>query len=342
MANKRLRLKDDELEIIQEFRRIKDESIKQGIPIEDVKHGWIKSDRSSLFFKNPKFKDQTTQQFQKLKESLISQFKDYAPNYPTQKRTKSKDGHLLVISPTDIHIGKLCSSFETGEDYNQQIAVKRVKDGVNGILQESSGWDIEKILLIIGNDILHTDTPSKTTKGTLQETDGNWYDNFLTGVRLYVDLVNQLKAVAPVHVLHAPSNHDYQSGFFLAQLIEAHFNQCKDVTFDCSIAHRKYFSWHDNLFGATHGDGAKTADLPMLMAHESKDWTKCKHRYIFTGHLHHRIQRDHFSVCIITTRSPSSTDSWHHIKGYQHAPKAIEAFIFHKKQGQKASLVHLF
>ncbi len=89
MANKRLRLKDDELEIIQEFRRIKDESIKQGIPIEDVKHGWIKSDRSSLFFKNPKFKDQTTQQFEKLKESLISQFKDYAPNYPTQKRTKS-------------------------------------------------------------------------------------------------------------------------------------------------------------------------------------------------------------------------------------------------------------
>ena len=116
-----------------------------------------------------------------------------------------------------MHIGKLCTSFETGEDYNQQIAVKRVKDGVNGILDSSSGWNIDNILFVIGNDILHTDTPRRTTtSGTPQDTDGMWYENFLTGVRLYVDIINTLKQVADVHVQYNPSNHDYTNGFFLA------------------------------------------------------------------------------------------------------------------------------
>jgi hypothetical protein len=39
------------------------------------------------------------------------------------KRVENKDSYLLVIDPADIHIGKLCSSFESGESYNNQIAL---------------------------------------------------------------------------------------------------------------------------------------------------------------------------------------------------------------------------
>ncbi len=87
---------------------------------------------------------------------------------------------MLVIDPADIHIGKLASSFETGEDYDSQIAVKRVKKGVKGILEKSNGFNIDKILFVGGNDILHIDTPKRvTTAGTPQDTHGMWYDNFL-------------------------------------------------------------------------------------------------------------------------------------------------------------------
>ena len=86
---------------------------------------------------------------------------------------------LLVIDPADIHVGKLASSFETGEDYNTQIAVQRVREGVDGILHKASGFNIEKIVFVAGNDILHIDTPKRTTtSGTPQDTDGMWYDNF--------------------------------------------------------------------------------------------------------------------------------------------------------------------
>jgi len=342
-GNKRVRLKQDEEKLINDYRRIKDEATKQGVPIEDIKHGWLKSDKSSLFFTNPNYKDEEQKEVEAFRDALLKDFSKFSPKYTKVKRKPSSDGHLMVISPADVHIGKLCTAFETGEEYNQQIAVKRVMEGVQGLLDSASGWNLDRIHLIIGNDILHTDTPRRTTTSlTPQDTDGMWYENFLNGVRLYVDVINTLKQVADVHVSYNPSNHDYTNGFFLAQLIETHFRLDKNVTFDVSISHRKYYAYGENLIGSTHGDGAKIQDLPLLMAHESKHWTECKHRYIYTHHLHHKTSKDVMSVCVETLRSPSGTDSWHHRNGYQHAPKAIEAFIHHKKNGQIARLTHLF
>jgi len=339
----RKRLTQEEADLICEYRRIKKESEAANLNFEDVKHGWIKTDTSSLFFKNPDYKDETQKEIEAFRTALLKDFSKFSPEYVEVKRTKSKDAHLLAISPADVHIGKLCSAFETGEEYNQQIAVQRVKNGVIGILNESSGWNIDKILLIVGNDILHTDTPRRTTtSGTPQDTDGMWYENFLTGVRLYVDVINTLKQVANVHVQFNPSNHDYTNGFFLAQLIETHFRLDKQVTFDVSISHRKYYAYGLNLIGSTHGDGAKVQDLPLLMAHESDKWQECKHRYIYTHHLHHKTSKDVMSVCVEALRSPSGTDSWHAKNGFMHAPKAIEGFVHHKRNGQVARLTHLF
>ena len=341
--NRRYRLNKEEEQALLQYRAIKNQAEENGLNHEDVKHGWLKTDNASLFFTNPDYKNETQKEFENLREKLLQEFSKFSPKYPKVKREKSKDSHLLVIDPADVHIGKLCSSFETGCDYNQQIAVQRVWEGVQGILNKSRGYNFDKILFVIGNDILHTDTPKRTTtSGTPQDTDGMWYENFLTGVRLYVDMINILCQVADVHVVYNPSNHDYTNGFFLAQLIETHFRLCDNVTFDVSISHRKYFKYGSNLIGTTHGDGAKFNDLPLLMAHESKHWTDCKHRYIYTHHLHHKVSKDIMSVCIEALRSPSGTDSWHHRNGYQHSPKAIEGYIHHKEFGQIARLTHLF
>jgi hypothetical protein len=55
----------------------------------------------------------------------------------------------------------LCEAFETGEDYDTNIAVKRVLEGVQGIIDKSQGYNIDKILFIGGNDILHIDSPQE-------------------------------------------------------------------------------------------------------------------------------------------------------------------------------------
>ena len=59
----------------------------------------------------------------KVRDSLIEEMKSYAPKYPKIKYKAAEESHCLVFDPADIHIGKIASSFETGEDYNSQIAV---------------------------------------------------------------------------------------------------------------------------------------------------------------------------------------------------------------------------
>ena len=310
----------------------------QGIAVSDVSHYWHKGKSFSIFSKAPK------KTYEDVRDEVIADMQAHAPKYPKIKRKKVKDGHLLVIDPADIHIGKLATAFETGDDYNADIAVKRVMEGVHGIINHSSSWNIDKVLLVIGNDILHVDTPKNTTtSGTTQDTSMMWYDAFLEAKGLYVEVIETLLSLADVHVVYNPSNHDYQSGFFLADSIASWFSRSKNITFDISIAHRKYFQYGKNIIGTTHGDGAKTSDLPLLMAQETagKGWD-CPHRYVYTHHLHHKVAKDYGSVCVEALRSPSGTDSWHHRNGYQHAPKAVEGFIHSKEHGQIVRITHLF
>jgi hypothetical protein len=268
------------------------------------------------------------------------------PNKPStivRQRPVDNETYLLVVDPADCHIGKLSMSFETGEDYNNQIAVKRVKEGVDGIIEKTKGFNIDKVLFIGGNDILHIDTPKRTTtSGTPQDTDGMWYNNFLIAKELYIDVLTRLIQVADVHFVFNPSNHDFTHGFFLANVIETYFKDCKNITFDCDIKHRKYFRYYDNLIGTSHGDGAKTQDLPLLMAQESPEWSSTKHRYIYTHHVHHKTSKDFIGVTVESMRSPSSADGWHSRNGYQHSPKAIEGFLHSKNHGQIARIVHVF
>ena len=335
----RPRLNEEEYALITKHRALQKECDLQGIPMDDVNHYWYKGKHFSLHVKN---KGVTPEE---LRDDIIKAMNEHSPTYHKIKRKKQSNGHLLVIDPADIHIGKLCSSFETGEEYDSQIAVQRVKEGVIGIINKADGFNIDKILFVGGNDILHIDTPKRTTtSGTSQDTDGMWYENFMIAKKLYVNILEMLISVADVHFVYNPSNHDYMSGFMLSDSIQSWFRKCKNITFDCGIAHRKGFKYGSNLIGTTHGDGAKIPDLPLIMANEfPKEWAETKHRYIYTHHVHHKTSKDFHGITVESLRSPSGTDSWHHRNGYRiGGVKAIEGFIHSKNHGQVARLTHIF
>jgi hypothetical protein len=354
MSKFRPRITEEEWQILQLFRAEKAAKVFNGVKeITDnldidnttVKHLWVKNKTASLFVKNPNFIAENQAQQTDFKAELIKDLKQYSPKFPKLERIENKDSYLLVLDPADIHIGKLCSAFESGETYNNQVAVQRVLEGVKGILQKVSSFNIDKILFIGGNDILHIDNPNRTTtSGTSQDTDGMWFDNFLIAKQLYVDVLELLIGVADVHFTFNPSNHDYTNGFFLAQVIETYFKNCENITFDCSIAHRKYYIYGSNLIGTTHGDSGKAADLGLLMANESKEkWAETKHRYFYTHHVHHKTSKDYIGLTVESLRSPSGTDSWHHKNGYGiGGVKAVEAFLHCKFNGQIARITHIF
>ena len=294
-------------------------------------------------------KEKQRLQENELLEKIKDLIEDHNPYYPPIDKNKNAD-NLLVINPADIHIGKYANKKETGEEYNSEIAFKRVLEGIEGLIDKAKGFTIERVLFCVGNDILHVDNVyNTTTKGTRQDVDGKFWEHFELALDLYVKCVERLRLIAPVDVLHSMSNHDYQSGFHLAHSLQSWFRSAKDVTFDISVAHRKYYKYGKNLIGLEHGDAAKFDKLPLLMAQERpKMWSETLYRYWYLHHIHHKIKhkwldsKDFIGVSVEYMRSPSGADSWHSRKGYCGVHKAVEGFIHQKESGQVARIVHYF
>ena len=322
-----------------------------GINPNDVNQYWYKGKNYSISVKQ----DKEISQLQRIANDLLIEIELLAPELPTIKRTTKKEPVCFVISPSDIHIGKL------GYDYDYKVAKKRFYEALEGLIQKALLFEVDNIILVGGNDVLHIDNERRTTtKGTPQDTQGTWCSSFSFAFELYVNAITRLREIANVHYVHCMSNHDYKLGWTFSKALEAYFNNCDDITFDCSEKHRKYVQYGSSLIGFSHGDGARDSDLVDLMKREAKaTWSKCKFGYWILGHLHHSIKKqnkktvgkeygdvmvikpspnDYDSVNIHYCRSISGTDTWHEIKGYCGNHKGMDGFIFHKSQGQIAQL----
>ncbi len=360
LKGKRLRLSAEEVELINESRGVDVENINGNTALELhlKERGINKEDVVSVkHWQNMggelRFSIVTKQEYGLDEEQILDKIKslieDYSPTYKKIDRDFNND-HLLVINPADIHIGKYAKELETGNGYDCETAVERVLEGIQGLLEKSAGFGIEKVLFCIGNDILHIDNVyNQTTAGTRQDVDGKWWEHFEVALMLYVKCIEMLRHIAPVDVLHSMSNHDYQSGFHLAHALKSWFRKDDDVDFDISVAHRKYYQYGSNLIGLEHGDGAKMVNLPLLMAQEQpKMWADTKYRYFYLHHLHHKVKhkwldaKDYVGVTVEYLRSPSGTDSWHSRKGFTGVPKAVEGFLHEKNSGQVARITHYF
>jgi hypothetical protein len=358
---KRLRLSEEEVELIYENRAESTTNTngntaldinlaERGIDKKDVvsvKH-WQSA--SGEFRFSIVTKEDITANETDILKTVSSFIENHSPHYPSIKRKIKLNNHLLVINPADIHIGKYANHLETGDGYNVEIACERVLEGLQGLINKSKGFEVDRVLFCVGNDILHIDNVyNTTTAGTNQDVDGKWWEHFEIALALYVKCVEILREIAPVDVIHSMSNHDYQSGFHLAHALKSWFRNDSEVTFDISVAHRKYYKYGKNLIGLEHGDGAKMANLPLTMAQERPLlWSETTHRYWYLHHLHHKVKhkwldaKDFIGVTVEYMRSPSGTDSWHSRKGYVGVPRAVEGFLHQKDSGQVARLVHYF
>ena len=341
-------LNEEEIKKVYAFRGYDEalilECIEQGISPDKVKRYWHKSEHFSLDVREEKETKEDTFQ-----EDFIERLKQYAPSYPKIKRGKSKDGHLLVIDIADLHINKYAEAYLTGSDYNSKIAVERAVEGTKGLIQKASGFNIDKVLFVIGNDVLNTDNLLKqTTKGTPQDTDLNWFTAFNIALDCYVKCIELCAAVADVDVIHCPSNHDFMSGCFLAKAVETWFRKSNNIKVDPSPKYRKYYQYHSNMIELEHGDKGKMLNLPLVMAQEEpKMWSETKFRYGYLHHVHHqdktqfKSSKDYIGVNVTYLRSPSSADLWHYENQYINLV-AVEAFLHSKEQGRVSHLTHYF
>lgn len=281
--------------------------------------------------------------------------------------------NLLVIDVADLHVGKLASEVETGTGYSSKIAVSRMASGVEALIRKAEPHGIDRVLFVTGNDVMHVDNRTGTTSGTMQDTDGSLFDMFRAASDGVTAAIAMASEIAPVDMLHCPSNHDYYMGWACMQAVAAKFDKHKYVNatpYNMSERHRKYYGYGHNGFMFTHGDGAKEEMLYGLFMSEARDLvSKTRWLYSINHHLHHKIaknrggkrpelsEKDGIAITmhgkhlartdddgllkVEHVRSPSAADSWHHRKGYV-SRQAVECFMHNEIDGQTARFTEWF
>lgn len=98
----RIRLSQEEHDLIQELRGIQNASSDAELDIKNVKHGWIKNAKSSLFFTNPEWE---TQDFDPESINWEGILKDIDIKIPKHNSSNKFTGEFDRIVYTDTHIG---------------------------------------------------------------------------------------------------------------------------------------------------------------------------------------------------------------------------------------------
>lgn len=231
------------------------------------------------------------------------------------------EGHTVVVGASDWHVGKRCA----GGDHTLADQVAWLEQHAREVIDRAgSAWGSpERVVLVVGNDLVHSDTISMTTTaGTPQgaQSVGSTRMAARRALELMATLAQGLASYAPVDVRVCPGNHDRLVSSMIGFALEQRFHASDRVTVHVppDDADRTVFAVGRCPVLLTHGDQEKHGDLPLILARELPEGTDLGLGLILHGHLHRNAlkEEDHAGVARVCFRSPAMADDWHRHKGY--------------------------
>lgn len=250
--------------------------------------------------------------------------------YRTSTRT---EGGLLILPISDLHFNLRSTVFETGNEYNCEIAEKLFFSVISDVINRTKYKLFEKIIFTIGGDGLNSDNlTGTTTKGTPQSNEVGYFEMMQKMYTMTIQAIDLLKEIAPVEVVLINGNHDRVSGNFLANFIDAWYRNDPNVVVDVSPLPRKYYVFGKTLFCFAHDADIKR--LPALIPDECRElWSKIDTTEVFLQHLHKEavlFESDNMRVQRLPTISAKS--EWANSMGYN-SKRQCKSFIFDKELG---------
>jgi hypothetical protein len=254
----------------------------------------------------------------------------------TIAKVKTPTGLVLELALSDHHFGKLAWPSETdGRPYDVKIAEATFMRALEQLIERSKGYVYEQVLLIVGNDIFHSnDQAGNTANGTRLDTEGRFQKTYWTVRKMLCNAIERLKQIAPVKVMVIVGNHDKLSAWTLGDSIDCWFHADPKVSVDNAPTYRKYFEFGKVLLMFTHGDLGRREDFPLLMATErSEAFGRTKFREVHTGHLHTTKTQEWHGVRVRILPALCPQDAWHHENAYTGAQRVAEAYVWSPEEG---------
>jgi len=270
--------------------------------------------------------------------TLRGAFEEYTRPGPPSPPPVDADSSLATIFPvSDAHFGLYAHAAEAGEDYDLKIA-----DSTNRAafarLMASTPPSGQAVILGLG-DLLHGDDSTNRTpqSGHTLDVDTR-YGKVLQVAILYlihaVDLA--LSRHARVIVRNLAGNHDPHASLAVTMALWAWYRSEPRVTVDTDPSYFWWWRFGSTLLGATHGDQAKMAQLPLVMAASRPvDWGQTKHRLVLTGHVHHKSAIETGGVIVESFQSTAARDAWHSAAGFR-SGRSMTSITLHHERGEIA------
>lgn len=268
-------------------------------------------------------------------ERVRAIFEGLAPAAPVPAPTYNDIDLLTVYPIADAHIGMRAWSKETGESYDTDIAVGRLRSWI-GQLVASSPRSHEAIILDVG-DTTHMDDGTNQTPASkhILDVDGRFFRTLEMTIAALADATElALAKHERVHIVIIAGNHNPHSYMAILFALAERYRENPRVTVRKDPREFWAYQFGDCLLSAHHGDKAKPERLVMFLADEyAEEWGATKHRFLWTGHLHHHRSADIGGVKWEQLRAMTARDAYAYTHAYS-ARAQLQAITLHRTAGE--------
>jgi len=291
-----------------------------------VRGGWLKTKHASVQFTMPRAEAIGVEDSA---ERIRMALADIPPPEPIEAPTGAVEGLLTLYPMPDIHAG-LRTDAQTLEGTVERL-VGGMRDCVSRSPKSATG-----VVLVLGDMLHHNDNENATPASkhaldvlaTIEET----AQAMIAGLARCIEIALLHHPRVIVSVLRG--NHDRDAYLIvLYSLAERYRNHQRiDVQRDEGeffvIQHGKC------LLAAHHGDKAKPERLVMALADEFPQlWGETRHRFYYTGHLHHHKSADIGGVQWEQLRAVTKRDRYAKDNAYT-ARSQMQAITFDEEVGE--------
>ena len=272
-----------------------------------------------------------------IREAVAALMNDVPRIDPRPYPENIASGLCNVITLTDVHVGAYAWGKETGADWDLNIAERDVTGAVRHLLEAcpQAGTCVVAQL----GDFLHQDGLAAVTptSGHNLDSDSRFSKVVHVAIRILRTAIDMaLERHARVVVLMAEGNHDLASSVWLRHMFSLLYEREPRVSvIDSELPY--YCHQHGStMLGWHHGHMKKLDALPLLFAAQFPTvWGATTKRYVHTGHLHHKHEKEHSGVTVIQHPTIAARDAYAARGGWV-ADREMTAITYSDKFGQVA------
>jgi hypothetical protein len=306
-----------------------------GLSGAEAKAGWIVNvdpetgSRQSTYWRAPESDTES------IIDQMRSAFEGITPAVIIPAPEYSNADLLSVYPIPDAHVGLQSWGKETGEDYDTEKATDRIKSWVAQCV--ASAPPSETAIILGVGDLTHADDQTNQTPRSKHQLDVDTR-HFKTLDMTIAAMAAAIETAAVKHrrviVRILPGNHDTTT--YMAVLFALAERYRDNARIEVQKIPGEFFAHQFGkvLIAAHHGDKAKAERLVLFMADQFPTmWGETRHRFLYTGHLHHLKSQDIGGVQHEQLRAITARDAYAVAHGYT-ARAQMQTITFHREHGE--------